>query len=195
MSRIPQGFIDQLLSTIDIVEIIEARMHLKKAGKEYTACCPFHNEKTPSFTVSQAKQFFHCFGCGANGNAIGFLMDHDRLSFPEAIASLASTAGLEVPEEAGKPSSVPQQPLYEIMIQANAFFQQQLRQHQNKQLAVDYLKDRGVSGAVAKQFEIGYAPKGWDNLHQALKQYSTKQLAAVGLWIEKSDTEGYDRFS
>lgn len=191
MSKIPQQFIDDLINRIDIAEIIEARVALKKAGKEYKACCPFHNEKTPSFTVSSIKQFYHCFGCGANGNAISFLMEYDHLSFPEAIESLAKVAGVEVPSEATTSKTPNQQPLYDILATANDYFQQQLREHEN---AISYLKKRGVSGAIAKQFSIGFAPKGWDNLSKTLKAYSKQQLVAAGLYIEKSSNEGYDRF-
>lgn len=194
MSRIPSQFITDLMNRVDIVEVIDQRVPLKKAGKEHKACCPFHSEKTPSFTVNAAKQFYHCFGCGANGNAISFLMEYDHLTFPETIATLANMAGVEVPQEAHKNNTVSTQPLYDILEAANEYYQMQLRQHADKELAVNYLKDRGVSGSIAKKFKLGYAPRGWDNLKTALKNYSAAQLTAAGLAIEKSKNDSYDRF-
>ncbi len=143
--RIPPEFIDQLLTRIDIVDVIDKRVPLKKAGKELQACCPFHNEKTPSFTVSPQKQFYHCFGCGAHGTAVGFLMEYDRLSFPDAIEELARQAGLEVPHEDG-PQGPDHRPLYEMLGKSAAFYRQQLRQHPDAGRAITYLKN-AVSAA------------------------------------------------
>ncbi|MGD9297775.1 MAG: DNA primase, partial [Chromatiales bacterium] len=196
--RIPPEFIDQLLSRIDIVDVIEKRVPLKKAGKEFQACCPFHTEKTPSFTVSQQKQFYHCFGCGAHGSAIGFLMDYDHMDFVEAIEELARDAGLEVPREEGV-SSKPRQDfskLHELLEKANRFFQQQLREHAQASRAVDYLKKRGLSGEIARDFGIGYAPPGWDNLyrHLAKKESDIQALKAAGLVSTGDSGKTYDRF-
>ena len=196
--RIPPEFIDQLLSRIDIVDIIDKRVPLKKAGKDFQACCPFHSEKTPSFTVSPQKQFYHCFGCGAHGTAIGFLMDYDHMGFVEAIEELAQDAGLEVPREDGD-SSHPHQDfsrLYALLDQANQFFQQQLRQHPQASRAVDYLKRRGLSGEIARDFGIGYAPPGWDNLcsHLAREDSDIKALQAAGLVSIGDSGKPYDRF-
>ncbi|MBU2977618.1 DNA primase [Alteromonas sp. C1M14] len=168
--RIPRDFIDDLLARTDVVDIVDSRVKLKKAGKNYQACCPFHDEKTPSFTVSQDKQFYHCFGCGANGNAISFIMEFDRLDFVEAVEELARIHGLEVPrEQSNRPAMTEekkqqQQDDYGLMDKVTRFFQQQLRQHPNSQKAIDYLKGRGLSGDIVKQWEIGYAPAEWDKL-------------------------------
>lgn len=197
--RIPQQFIDDLVSRVDIVEVIDARVPLKKAGREYQACCPFHNEKTPSFTVSPTKQFYHCFGCGAHGTAIGFLMEYDRMDFVEAVEELAKMQGLEVPREGGGPAPSPEQRdsskrLYELLEQAEKFFRQQLRQHAEAARAVEYLKGRGLSGAIARDFGIGYAPPGWDNLFSALGRENEKELIRAGLVVEKEGGKRYDRF-
>ena len=199
MGLIPQNFIDDLIARTDIVELINARVPLKKAGKNYQACCPFHNEKSPSFTVSQQKQFYHCFGCGANGSALGFLMEHDRLEFVDAVEELARQHGLDVPREGGSApqKSIQLRSLHELMEQASLFYQQQLRGHQP---AVDYLKQRGIDGSTAKTFGMGYAPKGWDGLIKALaKDKNTQQqLITTGMLIEKDgaqqDHNAYDRF-
>ncbi len=200
MGRIPQSFIDELLNRTDIVEVIDPRVQLKKAGREYTACCPFHNEKTPSFTVSQAKQFYHCFGCGAHGSAIGFLMEYEHLGFPEAVEELARINGLEVPREAG-PAPDPkararQDSLYDLMAQSDRYFRQQLRQHPQSARAVNYLKKRGLSGEIAASFGVGFAPPGWDNLLKALgtNEEKIKLLASGGMLIEKDEGGHYDRF-
>lgn len=188
-NRIPREFINELLARCDIVELIDTRVPLKKKGNNYSACCPFHNEKTPSFTVSQTKQFYHCFGCGANGNAISFLMDYDHLSFIEAVEQLANQAGMQVPREEGKASPSISPDLYDIMAQAANYYQQQLRQHPS---AITYLKSRGLSGQVAKEFGIGYAPAGWDGLLKAIPQ--TQTLLKTGLIIKKNEGGFYDRF-
>ncbi len=198
--RIPQQFIDDLLNRVDIVEVIDSRVPLKKKGKEYTACCPFHSEKTPSFTVSQNKQFYHCFGCKANGSAIGFLMEYEHMSFPDAIEELARSQGIEVPYEGGqRPDPAlkkAQTDLYELMADANQFYQTQLRQHADAEIAIRYLKERGLSGEVAKDFGIGYAPDGWDNLLKALgtTKEREKGLVTAGMLIKKDNGKCYDRF-
>jgi DNA primase len=193
--KIPNPFIDDLLSRVDIVDVINRRVPLKKAGREFHACCPFHDEKTPSFTVSPHKQFYHCFGCGAHGSAIGFLMEYDNLGFVEAVEVLADSIGIEVPREGGQEQGPDRRPLYAMMVEASRFFQHQLRHHPRAPAAVDYLKSRGLTGEIAARFHIGYAPPGWDNLLATLgkDQTSTRQLAECGLIIEQ-DGKRYDRF-
>jgi DNA primase len=193
--KIPDPFIDELLNRVDIVEIINRRVPLKKAGREFHACCPFHDEKTPSFTVSPQKQFYHCFGCGAHGSAIGFLMEYDNLGFVEAVEELADSIGIEVPREGEQEQGPDRRPLYAMMTEASRFFQQQLRHHPRAPAAVDCLKSRGLTGEIAARFHIGYAPPGWDNLLATLgkDQTSTRQLAECGLIIEQ-DGKRYDRF-
>jgi DNA primase len=191
---IPQHFIDELLARADIVDIIGRRIPLKKAGREFQACCPFHTEKTPSFTVSPTKQFYHCFGCGAHGSALGFMMEYDRLSFPEAVEELATSMGLEVPREAGFEQGPDHRPLFEMLDRAASYFSQQLRQHPQAPQAVDYLRGRGLSGEIAAGFRIGYAPPGWDNLLQALggDENRIRLLRDAGL-ITEQDGKRYDR--
>jgi DNA primase len=192
--RIPQSFIDELLSRTDVVEIIGSRVPLKRAGKEWKACCPFHGEKTPSFTVSQQKQFYHCFGCGAHGTALTFLMEHDRLSFPEAIEDLAHRAGLEVPREGGVLRDAQHDELYSLMGQVGNHYREALRESSRAQ---DYLKGRGLTGETAARFHLGYAPAGWDGV---LKKFGATEagrqaLLTCGLIIERSEGTGhYDRF-
>lgn len=201
--RIPHSFIDDLLTRVDVVDVIDGYVPLKKAGRDYKARCPFHDEKTPSFTVSQEKQFYHCFGCGANGTAIGFLMEHAGLSFHEAVEELASRAGLTVPYET--PDGSPQAPrpaddrsdLYELMELAVRYYTRQLREHPQRERVVAYLKQRGLTGEIAAEFELGFAPPGWDNLLDNLGKSdpAIKRLASVGLLIEKDGGRGhYDRF-
>lgn len=192
--RIPQDFINDLIDRSDIVEVIESRIQLKKAGREYKACCPFHGEKTPSFTVSPDKGFYHCFGCGAHGTVIGFLMEHDRLEFVEAVEELASIQGVAVPREAGgqQPTS-PTAPLYELLDRAAQLFREELAQHEH---AIAYLKKRGLDGETAKQFRVGYAPAGWDYL---LKRFGTEaqgkdNLLKTGLILKNDEGRVYDRF-
>ena len=195
--RIPQHFIDDLISRVDIVDVIDSRVPLKKAGREFQACCPFHDEKTPSFTVSPTKQFYHCFGCGAHGTAIGFLMEYEHMEFVEAVEELARRLGIEVPYTGPAPS--PEQkgsstkPLYALLEQAEKFYRQQLRNHPQASQAIDYLKDRGLSGEIAAAFGIGYAPPGWDNLITSLGRDKLSQLVQAGLAIEK-EGKRYDRF-
>ena len=194
--RIPQSFIDDLINRIDIAEVIDTHVPLKKTGRDFSACCPFHNEKTPSFTVSQTKQFFHCFGCGAHGSVIGFLMDYDHLEFPEAVEELARIAGIPVPREAGTyPQSKQQGPdFYEILAQADRFYQKQLREHPEASRAVDYLKNRGLSGEIAARFDMGYAPPGWDALTASLDTTAQKTAHELGLLVERDNGGFYDRF-
>lgn len=190
--RIPQTFIDELLTRTDIVDLIDARVPLKKRGKEFWACCPFHSEKSPSFSVSQIKQFYHCFGCGAHGTAISFLMEYDHMEFPEAIESLAKDAGLEIPEEAGAPRENKPDELYTVLQQCSEWYKQQLK---NSPVAIEYLKQRGIDGATAKHFSIGFAPEGWDLLQQAITvPNKTQQLFKAGMSVEKDNGGYYDRF-
>ncbi|MEB2644063.1 DNA primase [Pseudomonas canadensis] len=198
---IPQSFIDDLLNRTDIVDVVSSRVQLKKAGKNYTACCPFHKEKTPSFSVSPDKQFYYCFGCGAGGNALGFLMDHDNLDFPQAIEDLAKTAGMEVPrEESGRPHKPRQptdSPLYPLLTAAADFYRQALKSHPQRKAAVDYLKGRGLTGEIARDFGLGFAPPGWDNLYKHLSSDTLQQKAMIdaGLLVENAETgKRYDRF-
>jgi DNA primase len=187
---IPRDFIDTLLARVDIVDIIDQRVPLKKAGQNFQACCPFHSEKTPSFTVSPSKQFYHCFGCGAHGTALGFLMEYEHMSFPDAVAALAQNAGLQVPESA-QVSDRPKPPpaLWEALDQAALFYKQQLKQTPR---AIDYLKRRGLTGAIAARFGIGYAPDG-SPLKQVFADYTADALTASGLVVE-GDSRRYDRF-
>ncbi|MAD46285.1 MAG: DNA primase [Oceanospirillaceae bacterium] len=203
--RIPQSFIDDLLARVDVVDVVDSRVKLKKTGKNYSACCPFHNEKSPSFTVSPDKQFYYCFGCGATGSALKFVMEYDGLSFPDAVEKLATQAGMEVPREQASfevRQEQQHQPLFELMQKAGQYYEQMLRAHDKKHRAVDYLKNRGLSGKAAKFFGIGYAPPGWDNLQSHLAgqgdKETIKQLIACGMLIEKDDGADkyrtYDRF-
>lgn len=196
MGLIPQHFIHELLARVDIVDLIDSRVPLKKAGANYKACCPFHGEKTPSFTVSQDKQFYHCFGCGLHGNAIGFLMEYDRLEFPDAVEELAAMMGMEVPRE----ETVSNKPkvdtsLYDLMEKVANYYQKQLK---NNKAAIDYLKSRGLSGEIAKQFAIGYVPGEWRNLETVFPKLQQdkklqQQLVDCGMLIRK-DKSLYDRF-
>lgn len=184
---IPQRFIDDLLDRVDIVDVIGARLELRKTGKNHSARCPFHDEKTPSFSVNPEKQFYYCFGCGVGGNAIGFVMDYDHVDFPQAVETLGALVGMEVPREAqqNNPQDKRRKALYEILDQAKRFYQQQLRQHKTAHQAVDYLKQRGLSGEIAGNFEIGYAPPGWDNLLLAITE---SRLQHNDDEVESSDT-------
>ncbi|WP_440055054.1 DNA primase [Pseudoalteromonas sp. T1lg65] len=198
--KIPRQFIDDLLSRTDIVELIDGRIGLKKAGKDYQACCPFHNEKTPSFTVSRDKQFFHCFGCGANGNAITFMMEYDKLEFVDAIEELAAIMSLEVPRE-NAPSG-PQRSFeekksdYDLMLQAAKFYQHQLKHHSNASEVIDYVKGRGLTGETVQKFMIGYAPPEWESLCKqiARKPEHKQQLLDLKLATEKTPGRQYDFF-
>ncbi len=200
--RIPQSFIDDLLARVDVIDVVDSRVKLKKTGKNYSACCPFHNEKSPSFTVSPDKQFYYCFGCGASGTALKFVMEFDGLSFPDAVEKLAAQAGMEVPKEQTSAVEIRQEeqhkPLFDLMEKAGRFYEQMLRNHEQRGKAVSYLKGRGLSGKAAKFFGIGYAPPGWDNLQNFLAEngdkQTIKQLISCGMLIEKEDGRTYDRF-
>jgi len=191
---IPKSFIQDLLNRLDIVDVIERYVPLKKAGANYVACCPFHSEKSPSFTVSQSKQFYHCFGCGAHGTAIGFVMEHTGLGYVDAIEELARGAGLEVPRERPTSGEIHHKvapDLYEVMQTATRYYREQLKLSQR---AVDYLKQRGLSGEIAARFGIGYAPEGWQNLAAAFSNYRDDVLEETGLVISGEDDKRYDRF-
>ncbi|WP_394240089.1 DNA primase [Vibrio astriarenae] len=202
--HIPRAFIDDVLARLDIVDIIDARVKLKKKGKNYGACCPFHNEKTPSFSVSQEKQFYHCFGCGVHGNAIDFLMEYERLEFVEAIEELASYLGLEVPREQrpghtqhqGPTASTEQKRnLYDLMGSIAQFYRQQLKLASSK-IAIDYLKERGLSKDVVQKFGIGYVADEWDLVRKNFGQNRQTQdmLVSGGMLIENDKGNRYDRF-
>ncbi|RLK48224.1 DNA primase [Alkalispirillum mobile] len=192
--RIPDEFIDELLHRTDISEVVGARVRLKKTGANLLGLCPFHTEKTPSFTVAPAKQFYHCFGCGAHGTAIRFLMDYERMDFREAVEYLARQAGMELPASAAA-TPVPDRHarLYEVLAEAAAFYQDALRRHPARSKAVEYLKQRGLSGDIAARFALGFSPPGWDNL---LKRHRDRQadLVEAGLLIERDGGRVYDRF-
>jgi len=194
--RIPREFIDELLARLDVVEVIDRRVPLKKAGKDFKACCPFHNEKTPSFTVSRPKQFYHCFGCGVSGTAITFLMEFEHLSFPEAIEELASEAGLEVPDTGpARSGDNPTLPLLEILGEASRYYKDQLRSHSDASTTIAYLKQRGLTGEIAAQFDLGYAPTGWDNLSSTAGNEEKLDLMVKAGLISKRESGGhYDRF-
>ncbi len=199
---IPQNFIDDLLARADIVDVIGAKVTLKKTGKNYSGLCPFHQEKTPSFTVEPDKQFYYCFGCGKGGNAIGFVMDFDNIDYPQAIESLASSMGLEIPREesvAVKQQRERNASLFEVLQEACAYYQQQLRQHPAKAEAIAYLKQRGLSGEIARDFKLGFAPPGWQNLLDRVGTSDGKRqlLLNTGMLIdnpEKKTRSVYDRF-
>ncbi|HIF9350877.1 TPA: DNA primase [Photobacterium damselae] len=199
--RIPRSFIDDLISRYDIVDVIDSRVKLKKKGKNFGACCPFHNEKTPSFSVSQEKQFYHCFGCGAHGNVLDFVMEFDRLEFVEAIEELASQLGIEVPRENDNgsapsgPRAAEKRNLYDVMAHIAQFYQSQLRTDEG-QFAIDYLKGRGLSGEIVKKFAIGYVPDQWDLVRNRYGRDEASQQALVdmGMLIENDNGRRYDRF-
>jgi len=197
--RIPQTFIDEIVARSDIVEIIGARVPLKKSGREYKACCPFHGEKTPSFWVSPEKQFYHCFGCGAHGTVVGFLMQYEKLGFLDAVADLAERAGLELPQEARASSGGADGDLYALMEQASRFFEQCLR---DSARGLDYLKARGIDAPTIGRFALGLAPDSWNALLNRFgsRDEDRRRLLQAGLIIER-DTRGgerqagyYDRF-
>ena len=197
--RIPRVFISDLLARTDIVDLIDARVKLKKQGKNFPACCPFHNEKTPSFTVNGEKQFYHCFGCGAHGNAIDFLMNYDKLEFVETVEELAAMHNLEVPYEAGNgPSQIERhqrQNLYQLLDGLNAFYQQSLMQPAADP-ARQYLAKRGLSSEVITRFAIGYAPPGWDNVLKRFggNQENRQSLIDAGMLVTNDQGRSYDRF-
>ncbi len=191
---IPDSFIQELLARIDIVDVIERRLPLKKAGANYVACCPFHSEKTPSFSVSPSKQFYHCFGCGAHGSAIGFLMEYSGLGFIEAVEDLAGQIGLQIPQQRldeHRQKVVSAAPLTEYMARAAKFYKDQLKASPK---AIDYLKGRGLTGEIAARFGLGYAPEGWQGLTAVFSDYQNKVLVDCGLVIEGDAGKRYDRF-
>lgn len=191
---IPESFIQELLNRVDIVDVIDKNVALKKAGANYSACCPFHNEKSPSFTVSPSKQFYHCFGCGAHGTALGFLMEYQGLSFVESINELARSVGMVVPQETrdpDKPAAKIVVGLQETLQQAAQYYKEQLK---TSDRAIAYLKGRGLSGQIAAKFQIGYAPAGWQNLQSVFPQYDNEALKIAGLVVENEQGKRYDRF-
>ena len=190
---IPDSFIQDLLARIDIVELVDAYVPLKKAGGNYAACCPFHNEKTPSFTVSPAKQFYHCFGCGAHGSAIGFVMEYQGIGFVDAVRELAGRLGMSVPEDSSPQTASHSETrqLTEVMARAAAWYKEQLR---HSPRAIEYCKKRGLSGEIAARFGIGYAPDGWQNLQAIFPDYDTPLLKHAGLIIDNDAGRRYDRF-
>src|SRR5580692_1047097 len=197
--RIPQPFIDEVVARSDIVEVIGARVALKKSGREYKACCPFHAEKSPSFWVSPEKQFYHCFGCGAHGTVVGFLMQYEKLGFLDAVADLAQRAGLELPREAQGSDSTGGPDLHEVMERASRFFEQNLADSARAQ---KYLSGRGIDAAAGAKFSLGYAPDSWNALLNRFgaQEDERRRLLQTGLIIER-DTRGgertagyYDRF-
>jgi DNA primase len=192
---IPDSFKQDLLNRVDIVDVVSRYVQLKKGGANYQGLCPFHNEKTPSFTVSPAKQFYHCFGCGEHGNAIGFLMAYASMGYVDAVKELAAAVGMQVPqarplsrEEAARQEREPD--LHAVMDKALAFYRDQLKKSKR---AIDYLKGRGLSGRIAARFGIGYAPDGWQSLKEAFPEYEDKSLVECGLVIE-GEGKRYDRF-
>ncbi len=197
---IPQSFIDDLLNRTDIVDVVSSRVQLKKAGKNYTACCPFHKEKTPSFSVSPDKQFYYCFGCGAGGNALGFIMDHDNWTSPgrrRPGQGRRHGSASRTERKGQKPRQPTDSPLYPLLTAAAEFYRQALKSHPSRKAAVDYLKGRGLSGEIARDFGLGFAPPGWDNLYKHLSSDSLQQKVMIdaGLLIENAETgKRYDRF-
>ena len=191
---IPKNFIQDLLNRIDIVDVVERYVPLKKAGANYSACCPFHNEKSPSFTVSQSKQFYHCFGCGAHGTAISFVMEHMGLGYVDAIEELARSIGLDVPHERSSGGEVTQKvapDLYDVMQVATRYYREQLKVAPR---AIEYLKGRGLSGEIAARFGVGYAPDAWQNLAAAFPDYQAESMTQTGLVISNDEGKRYDRF-
>ena len=193
-AMIPQSFVQELLSRVDIVDVIERYLPLKKSGANYFACCPFHGEKSASFSVSPSKQFYHCFGCGVHGSAVGFLMEYSGLGFVDAIKELAAQVGLQVPDDGRSAAPVhddASERLYEAMAVAARFYRDQLKPSRQ---AIDYLKRRGLSGEVAARFGLGYAPDEWQALEKAFPDYEAKTLADAGLVIDNEQGRRYDRF-
>ena len=196
---IPPQFIDELLSRIDLVDVIGARIDLKRTGQRFSALCPFHDERSPSFSVNQDKQFYHCFGCKSSGNAIKFIMEFDGLDFPAAVKSLSESVGLKVPTEGNADATEQQKKsrLYKILEEVNLFYKTNLKEHPKKQKAVSYLKSRRVTGAIARDFGLGYAPAGWDGLvsHLEAKGISLDEGIEAGVIARKDNGRGfYDRF-
>ncbi len=192
---IPESFIQDLLARVDIVEVVDRHVKLKRSGANYSACCPFHSEKSPSFTVSPTKQFYHCFGCGAHGTAIGFMMEYGGLGFVDAVKDLAQSVGMQVPEaprSAEAQRRAEESPdLYGVLLKAAQFYRNQLK---DAPRAIEYLKKRGLSGEIAKKFGIGYAPEGWQGLQQVFPDYADKTLNAAGLVKQNDEGRRYDVF-
>ena len=196
--KIPQDFINELLTRTDIVDIIDAYVPLKKTGKNHKACCPFHDEKTPSFSVNQDKQFYYCFGCTASGTVITFLMEYLHMGFVEAIEDLASRAGMEIPREASDSSAPANQSskLYALMESATTYYSNQLKDNKSKNNIINYLKKRNINKETIVEFELGFAPPGWDNLisHLGKSEESIKELLDAGIIIKNDRGNYYDRF-
>ncbi|HEX7954121.1 MAG TPA: DNA primase, partial [Burkholderiales bacterium] len=192
---IPQSFIQDLLNRVDIVDVVESYVPLKRSGSNYAARCPFHSEKSPSFTVSPTKQFYHCFGCGAHGTAVGFLMEYGGMGFVDAVKDLAQGIGMKVPEEPRSESAQRKaeqgETLHEVLLRAAQHYRNQLK---DAPQAIAYLKKRGLSGDIAKRFGIGYVPDEWQNLATAFSDYDGPMLAAAGLVKSKDDGKRYDVF-
>jgi DNA primase len=189
--RIPQSFIDDLLARVDIVDVVDSRVPLKKQGSNWSARCPFHDEKTPSFTVTQAKQLYYCFGCGAGGSALGFVMAYEQLDFVEAIERLAGEFGLEVPRTGTTARDDDVERLHSALARADAFYQRRLRHAPE---AIDYLRQRGITGATAKRFGLGYAPAAWRELLDESGAGATEDLLRAGLVNRSESGRVYDRF-
>lgn len=188
---IPQLFLDELISRTDLVELIDSYVPLKKRGVSYIACCPFHNEKTPSFNVIAKKQFYHCFGCGVSGNAISFIMSYLNQGFTDAVETLASRLGLTVPREGNSEKNQKTLSLYQLLAQVSQFYQNTLKA--NGQVAIEYLRGRGLSGEVAKLYQLGYAPPGWQTLEMKFRK-NRNELISTGMLIQKEDKKTYDRY-
>ena len=196
--KIPQNFIDELLTRTDIIDVIDAYVPLKKAGKNHKACCPFHEEKTPSFNVNQDKQFYYCFGCTASGTAITFLMEHLRIGFVEAIEDLASRAGMEIPREAynSEDSSSGSNKLYELLESITEYYTNELKNNKNTNNIINYIKKRNINNETRVEFELGFAPPGWDNLvsNFGKSKETIKLLVDAGVIIKNDRGSYYDRF-
>ena len=188
---IPQPFIDELLHRTDLVELIDSCVPLKKRGASHIACCPFHNEKSPSFNVVAKKQFYHCFGCGASGNAISFVMSYMNQGFTQAIETLATRLSLTIPREGQLEKNNSSHDLYKLLAKVNIYYQKKLK-HDGK-VAIDYLRTRGLSGDVAKLYQVGFAPEGWHNLEQSFTHHQ-QELIASGMLIKNDDGKIYDRY-
>jgi len=191
---IPESFIQELLNRVDVIDVIDKSVPLKKAGSNYVACCPFHQEKSPSFTVSPTKQFYHCFGCGAHGSALSFLIEYQGMSFVDAVEDLAKSVGLEVPQDTQKISPEIKEKnlaLGEALELASQYYQTALKKSER---AIEYLKKRGLTGQVAKAFQLGYAPEGWQNLESVFKKYDDEALNIAGLVLKNDQGKRYDRF-
>jgi DNA primase len=191
---IPESFIQELLNRVDVIDVIDKSVPLKKAGSNYVACCPFHQEKSPSFTVSPSKQFYHCFGCGAHGSALSFLMEYQGMSFVDAVEDLAKSVGLTVPQDTQKISPEAKEKnlaLGEVLQIASQYYQSALKKSER---AIEYLKKRGLTGQIAKTFQLGYAPEGWQNLESVFKKYDDEALNIAGLVLKNDQGKRYDRF-